>query len=299
MIEYEPLHQFVELTRTLHFGRAARACHVSPSALSRSVQRLEGQVGEQLFEREHHRVTLTPAGEHFRRHALAVLDEWHRYEQERAEHRGELNGTLHMYCTVTAAQSIVPDLLGRLRRTHPGIRIELETGYASNAIDQLRGGEIDASIAALPERLPAGVVSRHLTTTPVVFVAPDIDGPVRDLINRRRINWTAVPLVLPAHGLARDYTDDWLDRRAITPNIYADIEGHEAILALVALGCGVGVVPRLVLEKSALRDRIVELAVKPALPPFRIALCVRERSRSNPLIGALWESASEQVSGRP
>jgi LysR family positive regulator for ilvC len=290
MIEYEPLHQFVELTRTLHFGRAARACHVSPSALSRSVQRLEAQLGEQLFEREHHKVTLTPAGEQFRRHALAVLDDWHRYEQERAEHQGELNGTLHAYCTVTAAQSIVPDLFGRLRRAHPGIRIELQTGYSSDAIDQLRGGEIDATIAALPERPPVGIASRELTTTPVIFVAPKVDGPVRDLVNGRRIDWKSVPLVLPAHGLARDYADDWLDRRAITPNLYAEIEGHEAILALVALGCGVGVVPRLVLEKSALRDRITEVAVKPALPPFHIALCVRDRSLANPLQRALWDT---------
>jgi LysR family positive regulator for ilvC len=254
------------------------------------VQRLETQLGEQLFEREHHRVRLTPAGEQFRRHALAVLDEWHRYEQERAEHHGALNGTLHVYCTVTAAQSIVPDLFGRLRRTHPGIRIELETGYSSDAIDQLRGGEIDASIAALPARLPAGIASRELTTTPVVFVAPRLDGHVRDLVRRRRVNWTSVPLVLPAHGLARDHADDWLTRRAITPTIYGEIEGHEAILALVALGCGVGVVPRLVLEKSALRDRITEMPVKPALPLFHIALCVRERSLANPLIRALWSA---------
>jgi LysR family positive regulator for ilvC len=290
MIEYEPLHQFVELTRTLHFGRAARACHMSPSALSRSVQRLEAQLGEQLFEREHHKVTLTPAGEQFRRHALAVVDEWHRYEQERAGHHGELNGTLHVYCTVTAAQSIVPDLFARLRRTHPGIRIELQTGYSSDAIEQLRGGEIDATIAALPQPLAAGIASRELTTTPVVFVAPDIDGPVRDLTKRRRIDWSSVPLVLPAHGLARDYADDWLERRAITPNLYGEIEGHEAILALVALGCGVGVVPKLVLENSSLRDRITELDITPALPPFHIALCVRERSLANPIIRALWNS---------
>jgi len=254
------------------------------------VQRLETQLGERLFEREHHSVTLTPAGEQFRRHALVVLDEWHRYDQERAEYRGELNGTLHVYCTVTAAQSIVPDLFGRLRRAHPGVRIELETGYSSDAIEQLRRGEVDATIAALPQRLPIGVVSRELTTTPVVFVAPRLESPVRDLVTRRRIDWASVPLVLPAHGLARDYADDWLERRAITPNVYAEIEGHEAILALVALGCGVGVVPKLVLEKSALRDRISELAAKPALPPFHIVLCVRERSLSNPVIRALWDA---------
>ena len=290
MKEYEPLRQFVELARTLHFGRAARNCHVSASALSRSVQRLEAELGEPLFEREHHKVTLTPAGEQFRHHALAVLEEWQHYSQHLVRADADITGTVHVYCTVTAAQSIVPDLFARLQRAHPRIRIELRTGYASDAIDQLRGGDIDISIAALPDRLPAGLSSRLLTTTPVVFVVPTTDGRVREAAHRRRVDWSTLPLVLPAHGLARDYVDEWLDRRGITPTIYAEIEGHEAILAVVALGCGVGVVPKLVLDNSALRDRVDELEVRPALPPFRIALCVRERALANPLIRTVWHA---------
>lgn len=289
MNEYESLRHFVELASTLHFGRSAHACHVSPSALSRSIQRLELQLGEQLFERQHHKVTLTPVGEAFRRHALSVLDEWRRFESECAAGHGVLTGTVNVYCTVTAAQSIVPDLIGRVRRAHPSIRIELATGYAADAIERLRG-DIDVSVAALPNRLPAGIVSRLLTITPVVFVGPNSEGPVHQALRRRPIDWSTVPLVLPAHGLARDYADEWLRRDGITPTVYAEIEGHEAILALVALGCGAGVVPRLVLEKSALRDRIIEIPVRPALGRFRIALCVRERSLSNPLVAAVWEA---------
>jgi LysR family positive regulator for ilvC len=290
MNEYEPLRQFVELSRTLNFGRAARACHISPSALSRSVQRLEGQLGEPLFDREHHKVSLTPAGETFRRHALAVLEDWHRFEAERATGHGALTGTVHIYCTVTAAQSFVPDLLTRVRRAHPGIRLELETGYASDAIEQLGRGNIDITIAALPNRLPTGIASRLLATTPVIFVAPVSEGPVHDAVARRPIDWSSLPLVLPAHGLAREYANDWFAKRDITPNLYAEIEGHEAILSLIALGCGVGVVPKLVLEKSALRDRIIELRVRPPLRQFRIALCVRKRSLSNPVVAAVWEA---------
>jgi LysR family positive regulator for ilvC len=288
MIEYEPLRQFLELARTLHFGRASRACHVSPSALSRSIQRLETQLREPLFARNHHEVSLTPAGEQFRRHALVVLEEWQRYEAERNTSPRDLTGTVHIYCTVTAAQGVVPELLGDLRRQHPGIRIELATGYVSDAIDQLRGGHIDVSIAALPDRLPAGIAGRVLGTTPVVFVAPRAEGPLRDAVTRRRIDWSLVPLVIPAHGVTRDYVDDWLDHKTVTPNIYAEIEGHEAILSLVALGCGVGVVPQLVLHKNALRDQVDELSVTPRLPPLRIGLCVRERSLTNPLVAAVW-----------
>ena len=129
-----------------------------------------------------------------------------------------------------------------------------------------------------------------LTTTPVVFVGPNVEGPVRDAVRRRPIDWPAVPLVLPAYGLAREFADEWLRRRGIRPTVYAEIQGHEAILALVALGCGVGVVPKLVLENSALQDRITEIPVRPALPKFRIGLCVRTRSLSNPLVAAVWQA---------
>jgi LysR family positive regulator for ilvC len=288
MNEYESLRQFVELSHLLHFGRAARACHVSPSALSRSIRRMEDQLGEQLFEREHHRVALTAAGVAFRRHAQLVLEDWHRFAAERAGSRGELSGTVRIYCTVTAAQSLVPDLIARVRREHPGIRIEIETGYAADAIERLRGGDIDVSVAPLPSRLPAGIRSRVIDKTPVIFAGPRVDGPVRDAISRRPVDWANLPLVLPASGLAREHADAWLRRRRIAPNLYAEIQGHEAILALVALGCGVGVVPKLVLEKSALRDRITELPVRPALPALQLALCVRERSLSNPLVATVW-----------
>lgn len=290
MNEYEPLRQFVELARVLHFGRTARACHVSPSALSRSIQRLEQQLGEELIERGHHRVALTPAGETFLRHATAVLAEWERFEAERAGRAGGLNGSVRIYCTVTAAQSVAADLLARVRRTHPGIRIGLTTGYATDAIALLRRGDIDLSVAAVPDTLPGGIVSRHLATTPLVFVAPVAPGPIRDALDAPVVDWRALPLVLPAHGLAREYVDRWLLQRSLLPNVYAEIEGHEAILSLVALGCGVGVVPRLVLEKSALREQIAEVPVEPALEEIRLALCVRERALSNPVIAAVWGS---------
>jgi LysR family positive regulator for ilvC len=145
-------------------------------------------------------------------------------------------------------------------------------------------------VAALPARVPAGVISRVLATTPLVFVGPTAQGPVADSLERRTIDWSQVPLVLPAHGLVREYADEWIARRGITPTVYAEIQGHEAILSLVALGCGVGVVPRLVLENSALRERIVEIAVRPPLHVLRIALCIRARSQANPLVAAVWDA---------
>lgn len=294
MKEYDPLRQFAELARTLHFTRAAAALHVSPSALSRSIRRLEAQVGEPLFEREHHSVTLTDAGAAFRRYATSVLDGWSTYEAERSAADGPLHGTVHVYCTVTAAQTIVPHLLGRFRDRHPGVRLELETGYAADALDQLGRGAIDVTIAPLPPQVPRGVDARVVASTAVVVVGPIGAGPVRDLCSGRRVDWARLPYVLPERGLPRDAIDAWLAGRGIEPTVYAEIQGHEAILSLVALGCGVGVVPELVLASSALQDRVTVLS-GPRLPPLSIALCVRRRSLTNPVVAALWELADEEL----
>lgn len=289
MRDLDGFRQFEALARERHFGRAAKAVHLSPSALSRAIQRIEAEVGEQLVERAHHRVGLTPAGEAFLRTAHDVLRIWDRHHVERSADLDALTGTLRIYCTVTAAQSIVPSLLARYRFAYPRVRIELETGYASDALQQLRNGAIDVVIAPLPDILPTGVVAEHLTSTPIVLVAPAERGPVQAALDRRPRDWGQVPLVLPAHGLVRRYVDEWLVSLGVEAQLYSAIEGHEAILALVALGCGVGAVPKLVLDTSALRHRVRVVSGR-GPRALRIALCSRA-SASAPTIAALVDVA--------
>ena len=61
-MDFDDLRLFLHLSRTLHFGRTSQECHISASALSRSIQRLEQSVGQQLFERDNRSVELTRAG---------------------------------------------------------------------------------------------------------------------------------------------------------------------------------------------------------------------------------------------
>ena len=63
---------------------------------------------------------------------------------------------------------------------------------------------------------------------------------------------------------------------SIKPNIYASVSGHEAIVSMVGLGFGVGLVPELVINNSPLKDKIQILNVEPALQPFAIGLCAVE-----------------------
>jgi len=281
------------LSRALHFGRASRECHLSPSALSRSIQRIETEVGHRLFERDNRSVSLTPAGVEFQSYAAEALTRWERL-RERLEDRGRrLEGTLSIFATVTACHSFLPRILGRFRQAHPGIHLRIETGNAASALEHLEEEGVLVSVAPLPARTPRHLRTRPIAQTPLLFVAPRAEGEVSRLVDRRPIPWADVPLVLPESGPAREDVDRWFRRRGLSPPIYSEVPGNEAILSLVSLGCGVGAVPRLVLEKSPLRSELRNLEVRPRLERLRIGLCVKARKLRSPLVRAFWEVADD------
>src|SRR5262245_55255740 len=200
-MDYDALRLFLHLSETLHFGRTSRACHISPSALSRLVQRLERDAGWPLLERDHRQVKLTREGEQFAVHARETLERW-RELGERLRGRGEaLSGSISIFASVTACQTFLPRVLAGFRQRYPDIRIQLETGYAADALEMLRQGAVDVAVAALPDQVPAALVTRVLLYTPLIFVAPASPCEVLRLVERDPRPWAELPVVLPATGL--------------------------------------------------------------------------------------------------
>ena len=292
-MDYDALRLFLHLSRTLHFLRTSRACHVSPSALSRTIQRLERETGWPLFERDRRSVRLTPAGTRFAEHARETLERWEGLQRTLQDPRGALSGTIVVFASVTACQTFLPELLSDFRRRHPDIHIQLETGYAADALERLAEGHVDVSVAAIPSQVPRALVARVLLHTPLVFAAPRAACEVERLCHRRPLPWAELPVVLPSSGQARESADRWFRRRRIVPQVYGEIAGSEAILALVSLGCGVGIVPRIVLEESPLASKVRVLepeAGGEALGEFRVGVCTQRKKLTSPLVRALWES---------
>ena len=285
------LQLFLHLSGTLHFGKTSRACHLSPSSLSRIVKRLEDEVDAELFERDRRVVRLTDAGDHFCTYARSVLDGWGDLKERLDESAGRVRGEVRIYCSVTASYSILPEILGRFRTRYPEVHIKLVTGDANLAIDRVVEDAVDIAVAALPDRVPRNILTTVATRSPLVFIVGN-ESPV-GVPPGKQIAWGQVPVIMPESGLIRTYLMDWFRRKGLTPNVYGEVAGHEGILSLVSLGLGVGVVPRLVLERSMIQAQVRELRVRPALPDFRIGFCtMRARLGSSP-VRAFWEMLEE------
>jgi LysR family positive regulator for ilvC len=289
-MDLDALRLFLHLSRSLHFGRTSKDCHVSPSALSRTIQRLEEQTGASLFIRDRRSVSLTDEGRLLQTFAQDTLARFEALEQRLSRSEDRLQGTVSIFASVTACQSFLPPLLSKFRREQPDVQIRLETGYAMDALEMLRSGSVDVAVAALPDDIPATLAARVVVKIPLVFVAPAETSAVSDLLARESIPWAEIPTVLPSSGLAREYADRWFRKKRVTPRIYGEVAGSEAILSLVSLGCGVGIVPRLVADQSPLRTSLTVLDVEPKLQMFRVGVCTEKKKLKTPIVKAFWES---------
>jgi LysR family transcriptional regulator, positive regulator for ilvC len=291
IVDYETLRLFVHLSESLHFAKSGQACNISPSALSRQIQRLESEVGHRLFERDTRSVKLTAAGLIFRSYAKEVLAKWQDLKDSLAEDRGVLMGEIGIYCSVTASMSILPGLLSAFKAAHPQVHIRLQTGDAAAAIKKVVEGEADLAVAALPDRRPNNVEFKVLAQVSLDFISPKIPWEFASFL-KSPIRWDKIPFILSQRGLARQRIDAWFERKKIRPNIYAQVAGNEAILAMVSLGCGVGIVPTLVIENSPIQNRINRLDIKPAPAPYPVGICVHKRKMKSRLVRAFWDLQS-------
>ncbi|MFV8808740.1 LysR substrate-binding domain-containing protein, partial [Yersinia enterocolitica] len=126
---------------------------------------------------------------------------------------------------------------------------------------------------------------------PLVLIAPALPCAVRSQVSVDQPDWATIPFILPEHGPSRKRIDLWFRRQRITnPLIYATVSGHEAIVSMVALGCGVALIPSVVVDNSPepVRNRISLLDDVSLVEPFELGVCVQKKRLSEPLIEAFW-----------
>ncbi|EKD34667.1 MAG: hypothetical protein ACD_75C02242G0001 [uncultured bacterium] len=130
--------------------------------------------------------------------------------------------------------------------------------------------------------------------TPLLFILPKF-SPEIIAYRSGEIDWERTPVILPSEGLSRTRGEKWFADKGIHPYIYSQVSGNEAIIAMVSMGCGVGIVPRLVLEKSSLKSEVDILDISPQLKPFTVGACTIAKNRRNPVVQSFWNIVEQEM----
>ena len=255
-MDFYELNAFVELSKILHFGKAAEHLNMSPSALSRIINRLEEETHSTLLDRNNRQVQLTSEGKTFKKFAQEVLEKENELKEVIGGQNQVIKGTLHLYASVTACYTILPDFIKRLTERYPYIQLSVETGDPAGAVAAVKENRAMLAVAAIPENGLAQMETVSVIKTPLVYAAAK-NGPYTNLQGSPQDILSTVPLVLPKTGLARRRFEKWTKSRNVKANIAAETEGNEAILALADLGLGIGLVPQIVLENGPYKGEFI------------------------------------------
>jgi LysR family transcriptional regulator, hydrogen peroxide-inducible genes activator len=269
------LRYLVAIAHERSFGRAAQRCFVSQPALSVAIQKLEEELGAQLFERGKTEVTVTAVGERIVEQAQKVLEEAARIRDIAQAGRNQLVGPFHLGVIYTVAPYLLPDLIPALNELAPQMPLEIEENLTERLEVALKSGRLDAAIIALPFQ-PPGVTADFLYEEPFQVVVP------------QRHRWAKRRAIEPSE-LAGEHTillnvghcfrDQVLDacpelNRGDAP--VTRTNSLETVRNMVASGLGVSVLPRDALTPKYHSKLVVPVPFARPVPSRRIALVYRK-----------------------
>jgi len=147
------LKYFIALEKHEHFGNAAKACFVSQSAFSVAIKELESHLGTQLVDRTNKSVTITRMGREIASHARHCLRDIEYLAEVAHSDQKPLTGRLNLGVIPTIAPFILPDLLPKLRKAFPELKLYLREDTTKAVHQRLLEGELDLILIALPYKL--------------------------------------------------------------------------------------------------------------------------------------------------
>ncbi len=237
------LRSFVAVAEELHFGRAARRLHLSQPPLSLHIQRLEAELGAQLFARSQRKVELTEAGQVLLGRARHLLAEAERARAEVARvARGE-GGVLTVGYTATASHRVLPEVVPRFRKLHPDLRLELLELRSALQPEALATGRIELGLVCAPVAAP-GLVETPLVREKLVVALPHQHAlAARKALRPKDLNGARYVGVRP------DIEPAWAEAsvRALqladcTLELVQETDTKISLVGLIAAGVGLSVV---------------------------------------------------------
>lgn len=243
-IELRHLRYFVAVAEELHFSRAAEKLQIAQPPLSQQIRQLERALGVNLFERDHHSVALTSAGQVFLEEARLILEQVeHAISRVRNAQQG-LAGWLDIgyIKSVSATDTILPDMLAIYRQRFPEVAIRLREMDLQDQLQAIQIGQIRVGIIARLASLPSGLDSMIIERLPMVAVfssqhhlASQSSIPLPSLINE--------PFILCQRQVSSFFYDRIIQLCGFSPRIVQEVPDMRMLLGLVAANLGISIVP--------------------------------------------------------
>lgn len=252
-------------------GISKAASHLNrvPSNITTRVKNLEERLGVQLFQRQSGKLLLSAQGQLLLTYAERLLHL--SAEAESALRNGTPRGTLRLGTMESTAAARLPPLLSRYHRHFPQVQIELMTGTSGALLAKVRNFEIEAAFIAEPSASAELEMQAAFAEELVLISANNTPSikTAKDVQNRTLIAFSA--------GCTyRRILEEWLGAATIIPDRVLELGSYHAIVACVAAGIGIAIMPRSVLDVVQAHDDVAVFTLPPLVAYKKTCLVWRK-----------------------
>jgi DNA-binding transcriptional LysR family regulator len=283
MLDLKRLRVLREVAERGSFSAAADSLYVSQSAISQQISALEAEVGTPLLLRLRSGPVLTDAGKLLVSHGDAAICRLEQAERELAELSGMGAGELRLVSFSSASATVVAAAAQRFSKLHPEVRLSLSEAEPEESLDRIKRGEFDVALAFDFELYPftadRDLVFTHLLDEHMHVAVPP-NHPLAGRSSLRLEELASDPwLCGSSETSCRQLTLRSCEQAGFTPDVAYESNDYTVMLALVAAGMGVTLVPDLALLIPS--PEVPMIAIEPQPPIRRVwALTLEAGSRS-------------------
>lgn len=241
-IDFDGIQAFVVIAELGGFNKAAEHLHVTQTALTRRVQKLESYLGLKLLDRTTRYVELTAVGRDFLPQARAIVSEMTAAVGRLKDMSKNSRGSFTLACVPTMAAHILPDLIREYAQTCPRNRIRLLDATSYEVRDAVLNNQAELGIGIHGEQHP-DLIETHLFDDPLMFFCRD-SNPLSQMTSVTWSDMSGADLIVVSNLTAtRVFMDYQLAKRGISLSGAYEVQHHATAISLVAAGVGSAILP--------------------------------------------------------
>lgn len=238
---------FLAVYRCGGITSAAQQLHMTQPAVTRAIQELESYYGVKLFERMGRRLPVTEVGKRFYSQAVHIVDLFD--NMETSLRNWDALGVLRVGATIMLGNMLLPDLILRFKKDHPGIRVQVMIENGESLCRALLDNELDLAL------IEGGVEEADLTEE--VFARDElvlILAPGHPLTEKKEVRLKDLmeyDLLLRERGSAsRAYLAGVFEEQGLKPQPLWESASTHALVEAVSKGLGISLLPRMLVQRD-------------------------------------------------
>jgi DNA-binding transcriptional LysR family regulator len=294
-MNYDYYHVFLAVGKRLSFTQAAKDLYTSQPSVTRTIHKLENELGVRLFIRSKKGVSFTPDGQTLYDYVATAFAQISKGEEQISDRVSLNGGSLSVGSTVTSLDEFLFDFLDDFHKLYPKVRYRISSQSSDGTISRLRSGLSDIAFVTTPFRPYEDISATEIKSFQNVLIAGNGIQKLKD--GKHSIEEIAqYPIISLQRSMQlRQYSDEYFAKGNIDITPALEVDSASTIIPMVRHNLGVGIVPFSLAKRAIERGDIYVVGLREPLPERSVVMIISQTYPLSPVTKRFYQMVVEKI----